>query len=75
MLVCLTVLRRMFTETNEEEFSIRELLKHTKLVDALHKVLTVETEDNLSIKQETLWVILNMTYCCSNSKEVDDLVD
>ena len=50
ILVCLTLLRRMFTETNIEEYSIEDLMKHTKLVEALNAVLEIETEDNLSIQ-------------------------
>ena len=74
ILTCLTLLRRMFTVTNQEEYSIAALLEHTKLVDTLNAVLERETADNLSIQQEVLWIILNMTYCCAKNKELEALV-
>ena len=74
ILTCLTLLRRMFTVTNAEEYSITDVLKHTKLVSTLGEVLKCETDDNVAIQQEVLWVILNMTYCCENNKEMEALI-
>ena len=74
ILVCLTLLRRMFTVTNREEYSIADLLKNTKLDEALNAVLELEAKDRDSIRKETLWVLLNMTYCCATNKDIEDLM-
>ena len=73
-LSCLKKLRILFTKTNQEEFTIKALLKYTGLIRSLDLLQAVKFDDKVTIELETLWVLENMTYCCESKDDMWQLV-